>query len=129
MKDFMPVTGTVTSYASPGGFGVRLDGHVYGGYTVPPYYDSMLLKQVVWGRTWEEAVARMRRCLGEYVIKGIKTTIPFYKRIFEDEQFRRGDFSTNYIEERLPFLLYEKERDPIDLVVSISAAIVAHSRL
>jgi pyruvate carboxylase subunit A len=129
MKDFMPVTGMVTSYASPGGFGVRLDGHVYGGYMVPPFYDSMLLKQIVWGRTWEEAVNRMRRCLGEYVIRGIKTTIPLYKRIVEDEQFIRGNFTTKYIEERLPHLLYEKERNPMDLVVSIASAIVAHSKL
>jgi pyruvate carboxylase subunit A len=129
MKDFVPVTGTVTSYASPGGFGVRLDGHVYGGYMVPPFYDSMLLKQIVWGRTWEEAVNRMRRCLGEYVIRGIKTTIPLYKRIVEDEQFIKGNFTTKYIDERLPHLLYEKERDPMDLVVSIASAIVAHSKL
>lgn len=129
LNDFMPVTGTVTSYASPGGFGVRLDGHVYGGYTVPPYYDSLLLKQIVWGRTWDEAVRRMHRSLGEYVIRGIKTTIPLYKRIMEDEQFRSGQFSTKYIEEQLPNLLYEKERDPMDLVVSISAAIVAYSKL
>jgi len=129
LNDFMPVTGTVTSYYSPGGFGVRIDGHVYRGYTVPPYYDSMLLKQVVRGRTWEEAVNRMRRCLGEYVIRGIKTTIPFYMRIMEDRVFRTGQFSTNYIEERLPFLLYWQDRDPMDLVVSIAAAVVAHSKL
>jgi acetyl-CoA carboxylase biotin carboxylase subunit len=129
MNDFLPALGTVTYYASPGGFGVRLDGHVYAGYTIPPYYDSMLLKQIVWGRTWEEAVNRMRRCLGEYVIRGIKTTLPLYRRIAEDDQFKSGIFTTKYIEERLPFLLYEKERDPMDVVVGIATAIVAHSKL
>jgi pyruvate carboxylase subunit A len=129
LNDFMPVTGTVTSYYSPGGFGVRIDGHVYRGYTVPPYYDSMLLKQVVWGRTWDEAVRRMRRCLGEYVIRGIKTTIPFYIQIMDDRIFKSGQFSTNYIEERLPLLLYWQDRDPMGLVVSVAAAVVAHSKL
>jgi pyruvate carboxylase subunit A len=89
----------------------------------------MLLKQIVWGRTWEEAVSRTRRCLGEYIIRGIKTTIPLYRRIVEDEQFIKGNFTTKYIEDRLPLLLYEKERDPMDLVVSIASAIVAHSKL
>jgi acetyl-CoA carboxylase biotin carboxylase subunit len=129
MKDFMPALGTVSYYASPGGFGVRLDGHVYGGYMVPPHYDSMLLKQIVWGRTWKEAVNRMRRCLGEYVIRGIKTTIPLYRRIVDDEIFIGGHFTTKYIEERLPHLLYEKERDPMDVVVGIATAIVAHSKV
>jgi len=129
LNDFMPDTGTVTSYYSPGGFGVRIDGHVYRGYTVPPYYDSMLLKQIVWGRTWEEAVNRMRRCLGEYVIRGIKTTIPFYIRVMEDRVFRSGQFTTGYVQERLPLLLYLQDRDPMDMVVSIAAAIVAHSKL
>lgn len=129
LNDFLPDTGTVTSYYSPGGFGVRIDGHVYRGYTVPPYYDSMLLKQIVWGRTWEEAVNRMRRCLGEYVIRGIKTTIPFYIRVMEDRVFRSGQFTTSYVQERLPLLLYLQDRDPMDMVVSIAAAIVAHSKL
>ena len=129
LNDFMPDTGTVTSYYSPGGFGVRIDGHVYRGYTVPPYYDSMLLKQIVWGRTWEEAVSRMRRCLGEYVIRGIKTTIPFYIRVMEDRVFKSGQFTTGYVQERLPLLLYLQDRDPMDMVVSIAAAIVAHSKV
>jgi acetyl-CoA carboxylase biotin carboxylase subunit len=129
MNDFLPSLGKVTFYSSPGGFGVRLDGHVYTGYTIPPYYDSMLLKQIVWGRTWEEAVSRMHRCLEEYAIRGIKTTLPLYRRIAEDEQFKSGNFTTSYIDERLPYLMYEKERDPMDVVVGIAAAIVAHSKL
>ena len=128
-NDFLPTPGRITAYYSPGGFGVRIDGTVYRGYTVPPYYDSMLAKLTVWGRTWEEAVNRMRRCLDEYVIRGVKTTIPFHKRILQDEAFLRGAFSTHYIDERFEELIYQEEADPFDRVLAISAAIVAHSGL
>lgn len=128
-NDFRPVTGKITSYYSPGGFGVRIDGHVYKGYTIPPYYDSLLAKLIVRGRTWEETVRRMHRCLSEYVIRGVKTTIPFYKKVMEDEVFKSGNFTTRYIEERLPQLIYETERDPLIYVSAISAAIAAYHRL
>ncbi len=129
MNNFLPVTGRVTGYYSPGGPGVRIDGNVYRGYTIPPYYDSLLAKLTVKGRTWEEAVQRMHRCLSEYVIRGVKTTIPFYKKVMEDEKFIKGDFTTSYIDKRLEQLSYEYEKDPTDLVLAISAAIAAHSRL
>ncbi|MCX7914422.1 MAG: acetyl-CoA carboxylase biotin carboxylase subunit [Thermodesulfovibrionales bacterium] len=129
MNNFMPVTGTITSYYSPGGFGVRIDGHVYKGYTIPPYYDSLLAKLIVRGRTWDETVRRMHRCLSEYVIRGVKTTIPFYKKIMEDEVFKSGQFTTRYIEERLPHLTYEQEKDPLILVSALSAAIAAYHRI
>ncbi len=129
MNDFMPVTGKITSYYSPGGFGVRIDGHIYKGYTIPPYYDSMLAKLIVRGQAWDETVRRMHRCLSEYVIRGVKTTIPFYKRVMEDDVFKSGNFSTKYIEERLHLLTYETERDPLIYVSSISAAIAAYHKL
>ncbi len=129
MNNFTPATGKITSYYSPGGFGVRIDGHIYKGYTIPPYYDSMLAKLIVRGRTWDEAVRRMHRCLSEYVIRGVKTTIPFYKKIMEDEVFKSGQFTTKYIEERLPFLTYEQERDPLIYVSAISAAIAAYHKI
>ncbi len=129
LNNFMPATGTITSYYSPGGFGVRIDGHVYKGYTIPPYYDSLLAKLIVRGRTWEETVRRMHRCLNEYVIRGVKTTIPFYKKIMEDEVFRSGQFTTHYIEERFPYLVYEQEKDPLIYVSAISAAIAAYHRI
>ncbi|MEK6657001.1 MAG: acetyl-CoA carboxylase biotin carboxylase subunit [Nitrospirota bacterium] len=128
-NNFIPTTGRVTAYYSPGGIGVRIDGNVYVGYTIPTYYDSMLAKLTVRGRTWEEAVDRMYRCLDEYVIRGVKTTIPFYKRIMLDENFKKGEFNTNYIDEKIEELVYQDERDPKDLVLAISAAIVAHSGL
>ncbi len=129
MNDFRPATGRITSYYSPGGFGVRIDGHIYKGYTIPPYYDSMMAKLIVRGRTWDETVRRMHRCLSEYVIRGVKTTIPFYKKIMEDEVFKSGLFTTKYIEERLPHLTYDREIDPLVYVSAISSAIIAHHKI
>src|SRR4029077_2054347 len=83
-NNFRPCTGTVTAYLSPGGMGVRIDGAVYKDYTVPPYYDALLAKLTVRGRTWEETVSRMRRSLEEYVLRGVKTTIPFMMEIMQD---------------------------------------------
>jgi len=129
MKDFMPAIGKITAYYSPGGYGVRIDGNVYRGYTVPPYYDSMLAKLIVRGNTWDETVQRMRRSLSEYVIRGVKTTIPYYKKVMEDPKFISGDFSTKYIEEQADKLTYEHEKDPADTAIAIAAAIIAHSKV
>ena len=126
-NNFLPTTGRITAYYSPGGFGVRIDGNVYRGYVVPPYYDSMLAKLTVWGRTWDEAVSRTARSLDEFVIRGVKTTIPFYRMIMRDEVFRRGEFNTHYIENRFDDLIYENKSERIDLVFAIAAAISAHS--
>lgn len=129
LNDFLPATGRISAYYSPGGYGVRIDGNVYRGYTVTSYYDSLLAKLVVRGNTWDEAVRRMHRCLSEYVIRGVKTTIPYYKKVMEDPKFISGNFSTRYIEEQADKLLYEYERDPADTAIAIAAAIVAHSKL
>ncbi|MCS7215642.1 MAG: acetyl-CoA carboxylase biotin carboxylase subunit [Thermodesulfovibrio sp.] len=129
LNDFLPSTGKITAYYSPGGFGVRVDGHAFTGYNVPPYYDSLLSKLIVWGRTWDEAVRRMHRALSEYIIRGVKTTIPIYIKIMEDEDFLKGNFSNRYIEEKLESLLYREETDPFDIATVIAAAIVANSRV
>ncbi|MBI5756168.1 MAG: acetyl-CoA carboxylase biotin carboxylase subunit [Nitrospirae bacterium] len=126
-NNFLPTTGRITAYYSPGGFGVRIDGNVYRGYVVPSYYDSMLAKLTVWGRTWDEVVSRTARSLDEFVIRGVKTTIPFYRQIMRDEYFRRGEFNTHYIEERFDDLIYEDEMDRLDMVFAIATAITAHS--
>jgi acetyl-CoA carboxylase biotin carboxylase subunit len=128
LKNFAPVPGKVTAYYSPGGFGVRIDGNVYKGYVVPPHYDSLLAKLTVWGRTWEATVNRMHRALDEYLIRGVKTTIPFYKRIMNDEAFRRGEFDTGYIDRRLAELTYSDDRNRVDTVIAIAAVIAAHSK-
>lgn len=98
-KDFMPNPGKIDGYVAPGGFGVRVDSHVYPGYSIPPYYDSMIGKLITWGRTRNEARRRMYRALKEYVVTGIETTIPFHQDIIEDEVFMSGDFNTGFIED------------------------------
>ena len=98
-KDFMPNPGKITGYVTPGGFGVRVDSHVYQDYSIPPYYDSMIGKLICWGRTRNEARRRMYRALKEYVVTGIETTIPFHQDIIEDEVFISGNFNTGFIEE------------------------------
>lgn len=97
--DFRPQTGTVTQYLVPGGPGVRVDSHLYPGYEVPPYYDSLLAKLVVWGKTREEAVARTRRALDEFIIEGLPTTIPFLRRLIDHPGFIQGETYTRFIQE------------------------------
>ncbi len=100
-KNFMPSAGNIVAYMPPGGPGVRVDSHVYPGYTIPPYYDSMVGKLMVWGKDRTEAIARMERALNEYAITGIKTTIPFHLTILNNAFFRRGDVYTNFIQRRI----------------------------
>jgi len=97
-KNFMPSPGKVTMYLPPGGPGVRVDSAVYPGYTIPPYYDSMVAKVIVHGKTREEAIAKMKRALGETVIDGIHTTIPFHLKLFDHPVFVKGDFNTKFLE-------------------------------
>lgn len=96
--DFRPSPGRITSYHSPGGHGVRIDTHAYAGYTIPPNYDSMIGKLIVVAQTREEAILKMKRALDEYIIEGIKTTIPFHQKLMEDPQFNEGNFTTKFME-------------------------------
>ncbi|MBL0129455.1 MAG: acetyl-CoA carboxylase biotin carboxylase subunit [Flavobacteriales bacterium] len=98
-NDFRPNPGKITSYHSPGGHGVRVDTHVYAGYTIPPNYDSMIGKLIVSAQTREEAITKMERALSEYVIEGVHTTIPFHLQLMQDEQFRAGNFTTKFLED------------------------------
>lgn len=98
-KDFMPSAGTIDMYLPPGGFGVRVDSAAYPGYTIPPYYDSMIAKLITYGPTREEAITRMKRALDEFIIEGVDTTIPFHRLIMDHEVFVKGDFNTNFLEE------------------------------
>jgi acetyl-CoA carboxylase, biotin carboxylase subunit len=97
-NDFRPSPGKITVLHQPGGHGIRVDSHVYAGYTIPPYYDSMIGKIIAVARTREEAIDTMHRALTEYVIEGVKTTIPFHLQLMKDERFRRGDFNTKFLE-------------------------------
>ena len=99
--DFRPCPGRIEMYYSPGGRGVRVDSHAYAGYTIPSHYDSMIGKLITYGRDRREAMDKMSRALSEYLITGIKTTIPFEQAILQDPNFRRGVYSTNFIEQLL----------------------------
>ena len=97
-NDFRPSPGKITSLNQPGGHGVRVDSHVYAGYVIPPYYDSMIAKLITIAQTRQEAIQTMYRAFSEYVIEGIKTTIPFHLQLMQDERFRSGDFNTKFLE-------------------------------
>lgn len=96
-RNFLPAPGEINGYITPGGFGVRVDSHVYSGYKIPPYYDSLISKVMTWAPTREEARRRMYRALKEYVITGVKTTLPFYQELIEDEVFIGGNFDTGFM--------------------------------
>jgi len=100
-NDFRPSPGTVTTFTPPGGPGIRVDTHVYSGYAIPPYYDSLIAKVIAWGRDREEAISRMKRALQEFEIGGVKTTIPFHLRVLENAFFRRGEVYTNFVQRRI----------------------------
>jgi acetyl-CoA carboxylase biotin carboxylase subunit len=97
-NNFRPNPGKITDFHMPGGFGVRVDTHSYTGYLVPPYYDSLIAKLVVFAQTRDGAIAKMAGALEEFTIEGIKTTIPFHRQVMMDERFRRGDFDTSFLE-------------------------------
>jgi len=97
-NDFRPSPGKITVLHQPGGHGVRVDSHIYAGYVIPPYYDSMIGKLITVAQTRQEAIDTMYRALSEYVIEGVKTTIPFHLQLMQDERFRAGDFNTKFLE-------------------------------
>jgi acetyl-CoA carboxylase biotin carboxylase subunit len=100
-RNFLPSAGLIKTVIMPGGPGVRVDGHIYSGYTVPSYYDSLLAKLIVWAPDRKEAIARMARCLDEMVVDGIKTTLPFYVHVMNNAWFRRGEVYTNFVRRRM----------------------------
>jgi acetyl-CoA carboxylase, biotin carboxylase subunit len=97
-NDFRPSPGKITELHTPKGHGVRVDTHVYGGYIIPPYYDSMIAKLITVAQTREEAIATMERALDEFILEGIKTTIPFHKQLMKNKDFREGNFTTHFLE-------------------------------
>jgi len=98
-KEFRPSPGKITNYHEPGGHGIRIDTHVYAGYVIPPYYDSMISKLITVAQTRDEAILKMKRALEEYIIEGVKTTIPFHQQLLEDEKFLAGDFTTKFMDD------------------------------
>lgn len=98
-KDFTPSPGKINNYIQPGGIGIRIDSAAYSGYSIPPFYDSMISKVIAWGRDRNEAIERMKRALSEFEIKGVETTIPFHKALMDNEIFKSGEFNTKFLEE------------------------------
>jgi acetyl-CoA carboxylase biotin carboxylase subunit len=109
-NDFMPSPGLIKHITEPRGLGVRCDGYVYEGYEIPLFYDPMISKLIVWAKTREEAIARMKRALYEYKITGVKTTIRFLKKIMETPDFYKGKYNTHFIEENRKFLMAPQKR-------------------
>ena len=126
-NDFLPSFGKISHYYAPGGPGVRVDTAIYTGYEIPPYYDSMCLKLIVWALTWEEVVARGQRALDDMRLHGIKTTATYYQKILEHPDFKQADFNTSFVNNHPELLNYSDKRHPSAAALAIAAAIVAHA--
>ena len=123
-NNFMPEGGkTVTVYRSPGGYGVRLDGFCYQGFTIPQVYDSLLVKLTVFGWSWHETVDRLKRCLNNFVITGPKTTIPFYLNLIDDPDFQDGNFDTSFLDTHEHLLDYEEYNSEVNKLARLIAEI------
>ena len=123
---FLPSFGRISRYYAPGGPGVRIDAAMYSGYVIPPYYDSMCAKLIAWNRTWEGVIERGLRSLDDMVVYGVKTTIPYYKQILKNEEFRTGRFNTGFVEAHPELTNYAVQRPPELTAAAISAALAAH---
>ncbi|MDX5299083.1 MAG: ATP-grasp domain-containing protein, partial [Gammaproteobacteria bacterium] len=128
-NNFLPSYGKITRYYAPGGPGVRTDTAIYTGYTIPPYYDSMCLKLIVWALTWEEAMDRGLRALDDMRVQGVKTTAPYYQEILRNPDFRSGEFNTSFVESHPELTHYSEKRRPEELALAIATAIAAHAGL
>jgi acetyl-CoA carboxylase biotin carboxylase subunit len=98
-KDFRPCPGLITNFHAPGGHGIRIDTHVYSNYMIPPFYDSMIAKVITVAQTREEAISKMKRALDEFVIEGIKTTIPFHQKLMQNKAFKEGKYTTKFMDD------------------------------
>jgi pyruvate carboxylase subunit A len=125
-NDFLPSFGKITRYYAPGGPGVRMDAAIYSGYVIPPYYDSMCAKLTVWALDWESVIERGRRALGDMVVYGVKTTIPYYQQIMKHPDFKAANFNTSFVESHPELINYATKFPPELFAVAISAAIAAH---
>nr|WP_094706046.1 acetyl-CoA carboxylase biotin carboxylase subunit [Hahella sp. CCB-MM4] len=126
---FLPSFGRVSRYYSPGGPGVRTDAAIYTGYTIPPYYDSMCAKLIVWNMTWEELLERCERALEDMQIFGITTTIPYYKQILQHPEFQAAKFNTGFVEAHPELTHYSVKRRPESLAAALAAAVAAQASL
>lgn len=128
-NDFLPSFGRITHYYAPGGPGVRVDTAIYTGYEIPPYFDSMCLKLVVWALTWEETIARAQRAIDDMRLHGIKTTAAYYQQILAHDDFRSREFDTSFVAEHPELLKYSEKRHPSEVALALAAALAAHAGL
>ncbi|MDD3517427.1 MAG: acetyl-CoA carboxylase biotin carboxylase subunit [Chromatiales bacterium] len=128
-NDFLPSFGRITRYFAPGGPGVRTDGAIYTGYQIPPHYDSMCAKLIIWALDWESLLNRASRALRDIGVYGVKTTIPYHLEILKNEDFRRGRFDTSFVESHPELTEYSVRRPTREIVAVIAAAIAAHRGL
>jgi pyruvate carboxylase subunit A len=128
-NDFLPSFGRITHYYAPGGPGVRVDTAIYTGYEIPPYFDSMCLKLVVWALSWEEVICRAQRAIDDMRLHGIRTTANYYQQILAHEDFRSGKFDTSFVAEHPELLNYSEKRHPSEVALALAAAIAAHAGL
>ncbi|WP_166266938.1 acetyl-CoA carboxylase biotin carboxylase subunit [Marinobacter caseinilyticus] len=126
---FLPSFGRISRYYSAGGPGVRTDAAMYTGYEIPPYYDSMCAKLIVWAMDWEELLERSRRALNDMAIYGVRTTIPYYQRILQHPEFRAGQFDTSFVESHPELLEYSTKSRPESIATAIAVAIAAQAGL
>jgi pyruvate carboxylase subunit A len=126
---FLPSFGRISRYYSAGGPGVRTDANMYTGYEIPPYYDSMCAKLIVWAMSWPELIARSRRALSDMAIYGVHTTIPYYQQILASDEFQAADFNTGFVEHNPQLLEYSNKTRPESVATAIAAAIAAQAGL
>lgn len=128
-NNFLPSFGRVSRYYAPGGPGVRVDTAIYTGYDIPPYFDSMCLKLIVWSLRWEDALSRATRALSDMRLQGVKTTAPYYQQILKHPDFQAGNFDTSFVDSNPGLLQYSEKSRPEDIALAIVTAIVAHAGL
>jgi pyruvate carboxylase subunit A len=128
-NDFLPSFGRITRYFAPGGPGVRTDAAIYSGYHIPPYYDSMCAKLIVWALTWEELLPRAQRALADMGVFGVRTTIPYYLELLHVPAFRAGNFDTSFVEDHPELVNYTTSRPTREMAAVIAAAVAAHAGL
>ncbi len=128
-NNFLPSFGKISRYYAPGGPGVRTDTAIYTGYTIPPYFDSMCLKLIVWGLTWQDVLNRGTRALNDMRVQGVKTTTPYYLQILQNEEFRSGQFNTSFVDQHPELTQYSDKSRPEEIAIAIATAIAAHAGL
>lgn len=126
-NDFLPSFGRISHYYAPGGPGVRVDTAIYTGYEIPPYYDSMCLKLVVWALNWEDVISRGERALDDMRLHGVKTTASYYQQILKHPDFQHPDFNTSFVPNNPDLLNYSDKRHPSEIAIALASAIAAHA--